>query len=364
MLNINNIQNKNYNNPYGKIKAVKDIQTNKNLSFCGTKEDNKILKNNKNTKSYWKNFFPYVLSGFLTLSSSCQSNKGLSNVENFNQTKVEYFNVKKETKDSLDVTLKTLKSKLNSDNDFLKDVDVVITKTYDDMDDSHSFKRFLKSQNDTELDKGISFYSDKKIKRIIIVQEKSHDNEADKSLNEAMGLGYTAMPTLRHSLMHEIGHQFDEYFGHDHDSELAKQWDNIVYSKEIDSKQNPYSFDTTDGELDVQVDYEYSSGLSDKPEFQQALQKDLVHIAKLRKNKSSHLACNLNYYTQGIDFNKPITKQAVDLADYARSEVYANLFAYAMGENDGDKRDFTENFKNAYKVVQNNIQQYINVTAK
>lgn len=327
---------------------------------------NKSLKKNKNNISPVKKMMSLILSGTLLLggAKACTGNK-ISDNDNIDGTKIEYVNVKKETRDSIAIPLITLKSKLNKNNDFLKDVNISIAGSYKDLNDDHSFKTYLKNQEYTDLDKGINFYSDSNLQKIIIVQADPHDNFGGKALSETAGLGYSDLPSLRHTLMHEVGHQFDEYFGHDHNAKFAKEWDNILKEKEHDSHRNPYTYENeTPAEEEIGVEYKWNSGLSDKSEFQEAILKDLKHVAKLKKQNSSHLACNVDYYTQSIDFTKPITYYEVDLADVARSEVYANLFAYAIGENDGDKEDFVENFKNSYKVVQKDIQKYLNIKAK
>ena len=66
-------------------------------------------------------------------------------------------------------------------------------------------------------------------------------------------------------------------------------------------------------------------------------------------------------FVEGIDLSKPITYEVVDAAELARTEVYANLFSYAIGENDGDKSRFVENFKNAYKVVKKDIKEHLHI---
>ena len=45
--------------------------------------------------------------------------------------------------------------------------------------------------------------------------------------------------------------------------------------------------------------------------------------------------------------------------------LYANLFSYAVGENDGDKDEFLDNFKNSYTIVRSDIEKYLdNVVLK
>ena len=326
----------------------------------------KTEPSSKKSNNFLKKYIPLILSGILTLAgiSSCSEEK-VSDTSNVDGMKIEYVNVSPETRDQIAAPLITLKSKLTPENDFLKGVDVNIARMYSDLDDSHSFKTFIKNDTDTENERGTSFYSDNNIKRIIVVQEGAHDTWGEKLLGMSAGDGsYSALPAMRHTLMHEVGHQFDEYFGHDHNAKFALQRDSIIGAKEKDPKSNPYSFSYTMKEKGPLDKYDLYGGLSDKKEFKKAFLEDLKHIASVMKNNPDHVACNIDYYAQGIDFNKPITMAIVQDAEDARCESYANLFAYAIGQNDGDKEDFVENFKNSYKVVQKDIQKYLNISSK
>ena len=302
------------------------------------------------------------MAGLLALGgmNACSDGTRVSGTENFDNTEIEYFNVKQETKDSIAVPLLTLKSKLNNDNDFLDGVTVNIAGSYDDLDDSHSFKTFLKGTDGTDGEKGTSFYSDGKIPRIIIIQEDAHNTLGDKLLSGSL----SSMPVLRHSLMHEVGHQFDEYFGHNHNADFAQKWDSIMYSKEKTPHQNPYEFDLTQEDKDAYIDYNWNAGLSDSKEFVKAFEKDLKYIKRLKEHGASNIACNWQYYTQGVDLSEPVNEEVSELADGARAETYANLFAYVIGEDDGDKSYFLDSFKNSYQVVKNDVAKYLNIKTK
>ena len=43
------------------------------------------------------------------------------------------------------------------------------------------------------------------------------------------------------------------------------------------------------------------------------------------------------------------TEEIVETKDALRSEVYANLFSYGIGENNGDKDAFISNFANSWE---------------
>ena len=304
-----------------------------------------------------KNSSVFCVLFAVLLISSCSSEQRISGTEYYGTTKVEYINVAQETKDSLDVTLKLFMARLSEKNNFLDSMEIVVVRTYDDLDDTHSFKTFLRDLKNEGEEKGTSFYSDRFITPIIIIREESH-GWSDKFFNNVQGLGFSYIPTLRHSLMHEIGHQFDEYFGHDHEADFAIQWDNVLYAKEKDNNLNPYVFDMTDEEDKMRFVYNQQSGLSDTPAFKEAFLEDLKYLVKLKETSPERMPVNWEYYTQDIDWEQ-LTIDEVDFADEARTETYANVFAYAIGENDGDRSDFCDAFKHSYKVVLKDIENFL-----
>ena len=291
------------------------------------------------------------------LVSSCFSEQRISVTEYYGTTKVEYINVTQETKDSLDVTLKRFMARLSEENNFLDSMEIVVVRTYDDLDDTHSFKTFLRNMDNVEEEKGTSFYTDRFITPIIIVHEDSH-GLSDRLYNKSMGLEFSSIPTLRHTLMHEIGHQFDEFFGHDHEADFAIKWNSVLSAKEKDKNQNPYVFDMTDEEEEMRFVYNQHSGLSDSQAFKEAFLEDLKYLAKLKETSSERMPVNWEYYTQGVNWTQ-LTMTEVESADEARTETYANAFAYAIGETDGDRADFCNAFKHSYEVILKDIENFL-----
>lgn len=332
-----------------------------NFSSENLGKDVKLVRKNK---PIFKKLAAYICGGLLTLGGISQctdETPKVSDFETIDNVKVNYFNVEKETRDSLLTPFVTLKSKLTPENDFLDELDVDITGKYKDLDDANSFRKFLKSGEHTD-DKACSFYSDGKLKRRIVVQEGAH-GVVDKFYNLTTEGKYSALPAMRHTLMHEVGHQFDYYFGHDHNADFAVKWDSIMAVKEQHPDMNPYVFDILPREAQANIDFFWNSGLSDKEEFYNAIIKDYKHIAELNKNNSDKIGMTVlsSSFVDGIDLTKPITYEVVDAAELARTEVYANLFSYAIGENDGDKSRFVENFKNAYRVVKKDIKEHLHI---
>ena len=167
-------------------------------------------------------------------------------------------------------------------------------------------------------------------------------------------------PLYRQALMHEIGHQFDEYFGHDHNEKFAQKFDSVLYQKEINPYENPYGYKfSSKKEKDIVEFYHANNSLSDKNKFKEAYYKDLINIVKIKKANPDSLPLDLDYYTSGIVLNSEITPSDVDESNLGRCETYANLFSYALGENDGDKQDFINAFSNSYKIVIEDIEKYL-----
>lgn len=317
-------------------------------------------------KNLCKKVSPYILSGLMLLGiKSCPSGENVtrcSGEENFNNIKVEYFDVKQDTKDSIMVPIKKLKSKLTSENDFLDGLNIDITKKFSSLNDSNSFRIYAKNRTQGAT-KGLSFYSDKKLPRRIIIQEKVH--ALDKFRNYKVTGEYTAVPALRQSLMHEVGHQFDNYFGHDHNSYYAQKWDSIMYAQELDKNSSPYKFETkTTKDKDIDIKYNKNSSLSDKKIFKEAILKDIKNIQALKNANSKDLPKNLSYYIQNLNLSKEITIKDIEKADLTCAEVYANLFSYAIGEDEGDRKQFIKCFRNSYGIVKNNISKYLNIAVK
>ena len=94
------------------------------------------------------------------LVSSCSFEQRISVTEYYGTTKVEYINVTQEAKDSLDVTLKRFVARLSDENNFMDSMEIVVVRTYDDLDDTHSFKTFMRGMDNVEEEKGTSFYTD------------------------------------------------------------------------------------------------------------------------------------------------------------------------------------------------------------
>lgn len=331
-------------------------QQSNHANFKGCSNANPIRANSINPLN---KIAPYILGGMIMISCDKAPTPRFNTTDINNGVRVEYTNVTKETRDSVMKPIYELKSKLNPNNDFLDGVNLYITKSADNLQLTNSFKEDLRRNCPNNL-KGRSFYSDALLQKMIFLQEDAHKNyeQYDRTTKKT-----TTMPAMRQTLMHETGHLFDNYFGHDHNADFALKYDSLLNDKECDLYQNPYKFDVkTEKDFQILSEYTKHSGLSDKAEFKLALLKDICKLRRIPEN-SGELPNNIKYYTQSFDLSKPIVMRHVDNADFSRSEIYANLFSYAFGEDEGfsEREKFIKNFRNSYKVVTSDIAKYLKI---
>lgn len=328
-----------------------------NIGFSG---NNTKAPSPSAAKNPLKRLMPYIFSGMMLGGiGSCSSapEQRFTGNEVNDGIKVEYYDIQQETRDSVMKPLYELKSKLNANNDFLGDVNVYIAKSTDNLPLGTSFTEDVKKNAGRNL-KGRSFYSDALLPKTIFIQEDIHKDHViyDKKTKKQ-----TIIPAMRQTLMHETGHQFDNYFGHDHSADFASKYDSLLYEKERSLYENPYDFNIKTAE-DSKIVKEYinNSGLSDKEEFKRAVWKDVSNIRMIPAN-SGELPENIKYYINSFDFSKPITSRDVEAADCARGEIYANLFSYAVGQDEGEKDKFIKCFKNSYKIVKSDVKKYLKI---
>ena len=150
-------------------------------------------------------------------------------------------------------------------------------------------------------------------------------------------------------ILHEIGHQFDYSFGK-HDSVLEEKISKIIFpvpdGSEGDKLYNRWM---------------KTKDLSDSEEFKSAWKQDVERL-----NNGSFLDKVFNklpfeYTPYDIDISDGVTDEEVEEADSARSEIFAQLFSYAMGEDDGNKDVITKKYKNSYRMVQSYIEKYLGI---
>ena len=289
------------------------------------------------------------------LHSSC--NEQTSGDTFVNSQKVTYINADPKNKDIVISTLRTLQQRVKPEQDFLSDVKVTLVDDFDNLDTTDVFCKNVRKFDDLDNTKGISFYSDKTLPKQIIIQERAHRD--DKIMNLLKKGKYSCDEQLKHSLVHEIGHQFDSYFGHDHNESFALRHDSLLKARFDNPNDNALKSPTKTEDIKTTLIYNEHNGLSDKETFKEAFLKDLKKIKQVKNTNSEKLPSNLQYFLKYIDLDSEINEEIVELNDFCRSEIYANLFSYAQGYDDGDKEAFTKAFANSYKEVKQDVQQHL-----
>lgn len=159
---------------------------------------------------------------------------------------------------------------------------------------------------------------------------------------------FQADKEIEQATMHEFGHVFDYSGG---DKKLQAEHQKLIekYSdKQFDSIQ------VSPNEEKIIADYTKNNGYSDKKEFKDALEKDLkdLKLSTKVKMKFGYFLCE--FYARGVE--NLSNRDDIEAAESSRLEVFAQLFSYIMGTDDGNKDEFISLFPNTYNVVQKFIK--------
>ena len=294
-------------------------------------------------KNLLKKAAPYLFGTIIALggTKACmQENDRYSKINVSDDIIVEYSNVRPITRDSVMKPVYDMKQRLTPENDFLGGTKFDIAESFAEIKANDGFKKHLRERKSRKSLKGTSFYSDGNLQRRIALQEIAHKN---------------SYPEMRQTLMHEVGHQFDNWFGHDHNAEYAQKWDSLICLKDT-----PYEFLTlTEHDKNLDIEYNYNNSLSDKPKFQKALLKDLQNIGRMKRRHEA-MPQNMDYYIGKFDLYN-FTPEDIDGENAARAEIYAQLFSYATGQNDGEKEIFVKCFLNCFDVVNEDIERILKI---
>ena len=249
-----------------------------------------------------------------------------------------------ETKNAVKNTLYKVISKIEPD--FFKGLSIHIASDYSNLDNHNSLSTHLKKEeNSYSSTRGIA---DSSGNREVYIQESAF--KFAKLLNLLNSFSFTGKTEIEQATMHELGHQFDYFYGTD--EELKKKYDELLakypdsYEKEVNLTKEEEEFFTM---------YQDNNGYSDSPSFKEAVYNDLqqLDVHSLNLDEGYFVA---EFYNKGLDL-KP-TKDDVQKGDYSRGEVFAQAFSYAMGTDDGGKEDFIKRFPQAYNVVLNYIAKH------
>lgn len=159
---------------------------------------------------------------------------------------------------------------------------------------------------------------------------------------------FSAKKEIEQATMHELGHLYDYSGG---DKNLHSEHQKLI---------NKY-YGKTDSEIKLLPreekfleEYRKNNGYSDKKEFKEALKKDLQSLNldfRIRNNYGYLIG---EFYNSGLDVIPNI--KDIEAADASRMEIFAQLFSYAMGTDDGNKDDFIKLFLNTYNIVNKYIK--------
>lgn len=263
---------------------------------------------------------------------------------------IKYYNgtidtVDSSTKQAVKRTVKSALDKIRPD--FFKGLSFHVVSDFSNLDEHNAIAKAVKyNSKDYKNSAGFTHYGPN---REIYVTEQARGYNFFKNLVPNNWIDFNEN-YIENTTMHEIGHQFDDYF-YCEDKTLEdkyRQNHNLFFKENLSSKQEK--------ELDKLIfAFNQNNGLSDSKEFKKALEQDLskIDIKKVQKK--------FNYYVEFFfekNKEKNPTKKDIDYAWYSRGEVFAQLFSYAMGTDDGSKEEFTKMFPAAYKMVKNYIQKY------
>lgn len=241
--------------------------------------------------------------------------------------------------------------KTGSKSSFLNDYTISVADDYKDLKVTSEFARHLKKYSDSyKQNWGASIFpqinNDKK--EIVIKTEEIRFPQKiwSKSLDNNI---------LEQATLHEIGHLFDDYYGNK-DEKLLKEIKKINLDNE----------NLTPEQQKILNKYKQKKDLSDNQDFKDAWKKD---TEQLGKNKNQYNSFKNGWITQyyaptEIDITDGISAKEIEEADRARSEVFAQLFGYALGKDDGKKNEIISVYPTAYKIVKNYIKKYLNIDCK
>lgn len=252
----------------------------------------------------------------------------------------------KESKDAVKNTVVDFKKKLPKDNNFLDGCNFEVVDNYKNLENTSIFTKFVKENaSDFEYTGGCTISPVISGKKEIIIKTGTIGLKSIWSDN-------TSEKKISHATMHEIGHQFDEHYGSC--SENLKQQVRKIPEAEL-IKETPQS-------EKLLTDFCNVKDLSDSKAFKEVFKKDLE--AMQNNGIKSWWFRNQTapeYGTLEIDISDGVTNEEVDNADNSRCEIFAQLFSYAMKEDDGYKEAITKNYPKSYQLVKLYIRKHLNI---
>ena len=241
---------------------------------------------------------------------------------------INYYESKKrkispETKNGVTSALEMAKK--NTNLTFFKSIDTHVTTSFKELIPFNSFAQdIIHEENNRNV--GLFYFSDTDIyinEKAMKIYLKKHKNSSFEQIAE-------------HVATHEIGHYFDEYYGC-----KIKDYAEIIEFFNSDYFYNTYS-DLKREELITQL--HNNNSLSDSADYKKAVLNDIQNLEEEELEK--------------FDMLKNVCKENIDYEHEARSELFANLFAYILGSDDGFRENYLEYFPETTIVVENYIKKY------
>lgn len=331
-MHLINLQNSVYNN--FSVNTTKNKTHNKHYRTKHQEQPSFKGTSTKIKTSPSKNMISFAMKRILSILKI--KNRESRNIEGL---QIEYFNIKKTTQNAIESAIINAKSK-SKKSDFMDNVEINVANKFSSLDGKTSFRQYVKGIKQSSI-LGMSFYSDGCLPKCIAVKETSNTD-------------------IRFLLMHEFGHQFDRYYGHDHNADFALAREKMLTRMAKKDSLSVYSFPIEGQDFAIDFIFNMKSGLNSKEEFIEAFRKDLENIAQIKKTGRGIISKDINLYTSCIDFSQKITDYQIHF-NQSRSEIYATLFSYAIGEDNGDREAFLNNFSNCYNVVKNDMKKYLGI---
>ena len=263
-----------------------------------------------------------------------------------NNISFEYYNGPTlKARNAVKNTVEEFVKKAGSNGNFINGFTFSVVETFKDLKPDTPFKQLLKTSNENTGIWGASNPTEIDREKGIVIQTFEID-PAQSIFSKNMTSRF-----IESTVMHEIGHCFDDYYG-------PKDKDLIEKVRKFHMED-----DLTSEEEDILIEYHFTKDLSDSNEYKQAWRKDVTALGKDEKTLKEFLNDQIkSYYTPDeIDISDGVSLDEVELADHSRSEVFAQLFAYALGKDDGNKDEITKVYKNTYKVVKSYVKKYLKV---
>jgi len=244
-----------------------------------------------------------------------------------------YSGTTAETKNAVKNTAAEFLKRAGENSTFINGYTFSVVNEYKDLPSNTPYKKYLKknskaltntwgASNPTVIDQ----------EKGIILQTKEH------SFPRSIFHKNIDTKLIETATLHEIGHIFDNYYGKK-DKNLIKEAKKLHISNDKLTKT----------QQNILNKYLRNKDLSDSDEFKQAWLKDATALGKDKKKYEEFKNDNIRRY------------YAIEDADKSRSEIFAQLFAYALGKDDGHKDEIIKAYPNTFKIVQIYINKYLNL---